>query len=69
MDVHIDYPVLLIAILLVLGVVMTRFSSRLGVPSLVLFIIIGILLNQIIYYDDVEMTQLIGMIALVVILV
>jgi cell volume regulation protein A len=68
MDVHIDYPVLLIAILLVLGVVMTRFSSRLGVPSLVLFIIIGILLNQIIYYDNVELTQLIGMMALVVIL-
>ncbi len=68
MDVQIDYPVLLIAILLILGVVMTRFSSRLGVPSLVLFIIIGILLNQIIYYDNVELTQLIGMMALVVIL-
>ncbi|GAA3715726.1 potassium/proton antiporter [Salinicoccus jeotgali] len=68
MDVQLDYPILLIAILLVLGVVMTRFSSRLGVPSLVLFIIIGILLNQVIYYDNVELTQLIGMIALVVIL-
>ncbi|WP_411842660.1 potassium/proton antiporter [Salinicoccus sp. HZC-1] len=63
-----DSPILLIAILLVIGVVMTRFSSRLGVPSLVLFIIIGLLLNRIIYYDNVELTQTIGILALVVIL-
>ncbi|MFC3418871.1 potassium/proton antiporter [Salinicoccus hispanicus] len=68
MDVYITQPILLVAIVLVLGVVITRFSSKLGFPSLVLFIIIGILLNQVIYYDDVETTQLIGMIALIIIL-
>lgn len=68
MSMLLDSPIMMIAILLIAGVVMTRFSSRLGVPSLVLFILIGLLLNEFIYYDNVELTQLIGMLALVVIL-
>lgn len=68
MSIFLDSPILMISILLIAGVVMTRFSSRLGVPSLVLFILIGLLLNQVIYYDNVELTQMIGMLALVVIL-
>lgn len=68
MSFFLDQPILLIAVLLISGVMMTRFASGLGVPSLVLFIIIGLLLNQIIYYDNAQLTQTIGMAALVVIL-
>ncbi|WP_052747298.1 potassium/proton antiporter [Salinicoccus sediminis] len=68
MSFMLDHPILLIAVLLIAGVVMTRFASGIGVPSLVLFIIIGMLLNQIIYYDNVQLTQTIGMIALTIIL-
>lgn len=68
MSSFLDNPILIIALLLVIGVVSTRFSSKLGVPSLVLFIAIGTFLTEIIYYDDMELTQTLGMMALVVIL-
>ncbi|MBU9720908.1 MULTISPECIES: potassium/proton antiporter [Bacillaceae] len=67
-----DYVVLLGALLLIVGVMTTKFSSRLGVPALVLFIAIGMLFGSdglgLIYFDSAYYAQLIGIIALVIIL-
>lgn len=67
-----DYFILLLAILLILGVVTTKFSSRLGVPALILFIILGMVMGSdvlgIIYLDNPKVAQLIGVLALVIIL-
>lgn len=67
-----DYIILLFALLLILGVITTKFSSRLGVPALVLFILLGMLLGSdaldVIYFDNMNIAQLIGVIALIIIL-
>ncbi|SDQ45429.1 potassium/proton antiporter [Virgibacillus salinus] len=64
--------ILLMALLLIISVLVTKFSTRLGVPSLVLFIGVGMLVGSdglnIIYFDNATIAQLIGIIALVVIL-
>ncbi|MFD0961279.1 potassium/proton antiporter [Paenibacillus chungangensis] len=64
----VDNSILLLSFLLIVGVMMTKFSSRLGVPSLVFFIAVGLLLSKFIYYDDAYLTQLFGILALIVIL-
>lgn len=64
----VDSSILLLSILLIVGVMMTKFSARLGVPSLVFFIAVGLLLSRFIYYDDAYLTQLFGILALIVIL-
>jgi potassium/hydrogen antiporter len=58
----------LISVMLIIGVLATKFSSRLGLPALILFLVGGILLNQIIYFEDVQLTQFIGTLALIIIL-
>ncbi|MGD6967326.1 potassium/proton antiporter [Rossellomorea vietnamensis] len=67
-----DYFILMTALLLVTGVITTKFSTRLGVPALVLFILVGMLAGSdglgIIYFDNAKLTQLIGILALVMIL-
>lgn len=67
-----DSFILLAAILLIAGVLTTRFSTRLGVPSLILFILVGMVMGSdvlgIIYFDNAALTQLIGVVALVIIL-
>ncbi|RSD29461.1 potassium/proton antiporter [Mesobacillus subterraneus] len=67
-----DSFILLLAFLFIIGVVTTRFSSRLGVPSLIFFILVGMVMGSdvlgIIYFDNAALTQTIGIIALVVIL-
>lgn len=67
-----DSLILFIAILFIFGVVTTKFSARLGVPALVLFIGIGMLIGSdvlgLIYFDDAGIAQLIGIFALIVIL-
>lgn len=68
MDFSIDGTILLISALLVVGVLTTKFSSRLGVPSLVFFILVGMGLSRFIYYDNAHLTQLFGILALIVIL-
>ncbi|WP_164668446.1 potassium/proton antiporter [Virgibacillus doumboii] len=64
--------ILLMALLLIISVLVTKFSTRLGVPSLVLFIGVGMLVGSdglnIIYFDNATIAQLIGVIALVIIL-
>lgn len=64
----VDSMILLCGALLVTGVLTTKFSSRFGMPALVLFIAIGMILSRFIYYDDAELTQLVGIFALIVIL-
>ncbi|MBM7586360.1 cell volume regulation protein A [Bacillus pakistanensis] len=67
-----DYIILLLSTLLILGVITTKFSTRLGVPSLVLFIMLGMIMGSdildIIYFDNPNIAQLIGVLALIVIL-
>ncbi len=67
-----DSFILLLAFLFIVGVITTRFSTRLGVPSLILFIMVGMVMGSdvlgIIYFDNAAMAQMIGVIALVIIL-
>ncbi|WP_068774200.1 potassium/proton antiporter [Paenibacillus sp. FJAT-26967] len=60
--------VFLIAILLFAGVLMTKFSTRFGLPALVFFMLVGMVLNNFIYFDNAELTQWFGIMALIVIL-
>lgn len=64
--------IMLVALLLIASVVVTKFSSRLGVPSLVLFIAVGMIVGSdglgFIYFDNAEVAQLVGVFALIVIL-
>ncbi len=64
----VDSVILMAALLLLTGVLTTKFSNRFGMPALVLFIALGMLLSRYIYYDDAEITQLVGIFALIVIL-
>ncbi|MCE7791233.1 potassium/proton antiporter [Salipaludibacillus sp. CUR1] len=67
-----DYFVLIVALFLIIGVFTTKFSTRLGVPALILFIILGMIAGSdglgLIYFDNPSYAQLIGIFALVVIL-
>lgn len=67
-----DSFILLLAFLFIVGVLTTRFSTRLGVPSLILFILVGIVMGSdvlgVIHFDNASLTQKIGVIALIVIL-
>ncbi|WP_010650359.1 potassium/proton antiporter [Oceanobacillus massiliensis] len=58
----------LLSVMLIIGVLTTKFSSRLGLPALILFLLGGMILNQFIYFDNVQMTQFIGTLALIIIL-
>ncbi|WP_168122352.1 potassium/proton antiporter [Paenibacillus sp. HB172176] len=68
MDFTVDSSILLFSTLLIIGVITTKFSSRLGVPSLVFFIAVGMVLSRFIYFDSAYLTQLFGVLALIVIL-
>lgn len=63
-----DNIILLLAVLLVTGVVTAKFSSRIGLPSLVFFVVVGMVLSKFIYYDNASLTQLFGILALIIIL-
>jgi len=54
--------------LLLVGVLTTKFSSRFGMPALVLFIIVGMLITRFVYFNNVLITQIVGILALIVIL-
>ncbi|TXC85743.1 potassium/proton antiporter [Metabacillus litoralis] len=70
--IHTDTFVLLTSILLIAGVVTTKFSARLGVPALVLFIVIGMVMGSdglgFIHFNNASTAQMIGVFALVIIL-
>ncbi len=68
----IEITFLITAVLLVLSVVASKFSDRFGVPSLLIFLLIGILAGSEglggIYFDDPFFAQAIGLFALSIIL-
>jgi len=68
----IDSFVLLGGLLLICGVIVAKFSNKLGLPSLVLFILVGMAIGSdglgIVYFDNVNTAQLIGIMALIIIL-
>jgi len=72
LSVSIEQILLTVAILLVLGVVASKTSGRLGVPALLVFLVIGILAGAEglggIPFNDPWIAQLIGIVALSVIL-
>ncbi|WP_433750134.1 potassium/proton antiporter [Falsibacillus pallidus] len=68
MNFAVESTILVMALLLITGVFTAKFSSRLGLPSLVFFILVGMLLNRYIYFDNAILTQFIGTLALIVIL-
>ncbi|WLR51712.1 potassium/proton antiporter [Bacillus tianshenii] len=69
---NINYFILLFATLLILGVLTTKFSTRLGVPSLVLFIGIGMVMGSdglgIIDFKNANLAQTVGIFALIIII-
>ncbi|WP_404408313.1 potassium/proton antiporter [Jeotgalibacillus malaysiensis] len=68
MDFTVDGLIFLMAAMLIIGVAATKFSSRLGMPSLVLFLIAGMLLSEFIFFENTEFVQLVGILALIIIL-
>lgn len=67
-----DYFIFLFALLLIIGVVATKFSSKFGVPALVLFIVVGMIAGDdglgLIEFGNASLAKLFGMIALIIIL-
>lgn len=63
-----DQIILLLAALLLIAVLSTKFSTRFGMPALVLFIAAGMVLSHFIYFNNASLTQIAGIFALVVIL-
>jgi cell volume regulation protein A len=68
----IEYGLLVTAVLLLLSIVASKASSRLGVPALLLFLIIGMLAGSDgpggIHFDDPYLAQSVGVVALILIL-
>ncbi|EGO63890.1 potassium/proton antiporter [Acetonema longum] len=60
--------ILLTGVLMIVGVLGARFSSKMGMPSLVFYIGVGLILGEFFYYDNAFVTQLFGIFALIVIL-
>lgn len=64
--------ILAVSLILIFSILGTKFSSKLNTPSLLFFIALGMLIGVdglgIIQFYDPEIAQLIGMMALVVIL-
>jgi len=69
---NVDNFILLASLLLIIGVLTTKFSSRLGVPALILFLAVGMIVGSdglgFIYFDNANYAQLIGVLALIIIL-
>lgn len=63
-----DNIILLLAGLLLVGVLSTKFSTKFGMPALVLFIAAGMVLSQFVFFNNASLTQIAGIFALVVIL-
>ena len=67
-----DFYILLASTLLILGILSTKFSAKLGIPSLVFFIIVGMAMGNdtfgIIHFTNAGLAQTIGVVALIIIL-
>ena len=67
-----DNVLVVVAVLLALSIFASKASGRLGVPALVLFLVLGMLAGSEgiggIYFDDAEVAQWVGVVALAFIL-
>ena len=67
-----EYILLVLSVLILISVTISKLSENLGLPSLVLFLLIGMLAGSDgpgkIYFDNVYIAQYVGIIALVFIL-
>lgn len=67
-----EYVVIGASVLLLISVLVSKISDRFGVPTLLLFLVLGMLAGSDgfgdIYFDDPALAQYIGIIALVLIL-
>lgn len=67
-----DYIILATSVLLLLSVLVSKISDRLGVPALLLFLFLGMLAGADgpggIYFNDPALAQFVGVVALVLIL-
>ncbi len=67
-----EYIIIGASILLLLSVLVSKISDRLGIPALLLFLILGMLAGADgpggIYFDDPALAQFVGVVALVLIL-
>lgn len=72
MPIAFEYYLVGAALLLVLSVIASKFSDRLGVPLLIVFLFVGMLAGADgpggIYFDDPAIAQWVGMVALAIIL-
>ncbi|SDJ82434.1 potassium/proton antiporter [Sediminibacillus albus] len=68
MELSVQSLIFLFSSMLIIGVLATKFSSRLGLPSLVLFLLVGMFLNNYIFFENAKLSQLIGITALIIIL-
>ena len=71
MNLSIDTALLLGAAVLLVAVLAVRLSTRAGLPSLVVYLFLGIAIGEAglgIRFDDVELTRILGFIALVLII-
>lgn len=68
----IDQILIVVSLLLLLGILASKLSSRLGIPSLLLFLLIGMLAGSEglggIPFDDARVAQFLGVVALALIL-
>lgn len=67
-----SYFILSIGLFLIIGVLTSKFSTRLGVPALVLFMLVGMLAGSdglgLIHFGDYDLARLIGTVALIIII-
>ncbi|MCC6864779.1 MAG: potassium/proton antiporter [Ignavibacteria bacterium] len=67
-----EYILLVISVLVLISISLTKVSENLGVPSLILFLIVGMLAGSDgfgkIYFDNVYIAQYVGIVALIFIL-
>lgn len=68
----IDQIILLAAVLILIGIVSSKISARVGLPVLVMFLIVGMLAGERgsggIAFDNAEAAQVLGTLALALIL-
>jgi cell volume regulation protein A len=66
-----SHYILLGSLLLISGVITTKFSSKFGVPALVFFILVGMIAGSdgigLIYFNDPFIAQSVGILALIII--
>jgi potassium/hydrogen antiporter len=63
-----DLILLLGAGVLLAAIVAVRFATRIGLPSLLMYLAIGMAVQSVVHFDDARRAQTIGLVALVLIL-